>query len=106
MDIVWLGGEGPGDIPTLVHLYLVTTLEVPAEDLVGLRSVLRAGYLDGKPVTFVRIYDPRSSEEAWQVKDFISLDKYPQFILYEGYWENSSDRVYLERRTPPRPRSQ
>jgi hypothetical protein len=106
MDLTWLGGEGPKEIPPLVYLHLVTTLEVPAENLTGLRSVLKAGFWEGKPVTFIRIYDPRTSEEAWQVKDFTSLDEHLDIILYEGYWMKDSDFVYLERKTAPKSQSQ
>jgi hypothetical protein len=106
MDLIWLGGEGPKDIPTLVYVYLMTTFEVPAEKLTVLRSLLKAGFWDGKPVTFIRIYEPSASEEARQIKDFTSLDKHPDLILYEGYGEKGSDRVYLERKTAPKPRSQ
>lgn len=105
MDLFWLGGEGPKDIPSLVYVYLMTTFEVPADNLTGLRSVLKTGFWDGKPVTFIRIYDPGASEEARQVKDFTSLDKHPDLILYEGYWEKGSDHVFLECRTAPKPQS-
>ena len=103
MDLFWLGGEGPKDIPGWVYLHLVTTLEVPAENLTGLRSVQKLGFWEGKQVTFFRIYDPRTSEEAWQVKDFTSLDQHPELILYEGYLEKGSDHVYLERKAAPKP---
>jgi len=106
MDLIWLGGEGPKDIPSLVYAYLVTTLEVPPEDLTRLRSVQKMSFWDDKLVTFIRIYDPLTSEEARQVKDFSSLDQHPELVLYEGYWEKESDRVYLERKTAPKPQSQ
>jgi len=101
MDLFWLGGEGPKDIPGWIYMHLVTTLKAPSENLTGLRSVQKMGFWEGKPVTFIRIYDPRASEEAWQVKDFTSLDQHPELILYEGYWEKGSDRVYLERKAAP-----
>jgi hypothetical protein len=106
MDLLWLGGEGPKDIPSWVYMYLVTTLKVPAENLTGLRSVQKMGFWDGKLVTFIRIYDPLTSEEARQVKDFSSLDQHPELVLYEGYLEEGSDRVYLERKIAPKPQSQ
>ena len=106
MDLFWLGGQGFKDVPHWAYLYLVTTLNVPSENLVGLRSVQKVGFWDGKLVTFVRIYDPRASEQTLQVKDFTSLDLHPELILYEGYWEKVSDRVFLERRAAPKPQSQ
>jgi len=106
MDLFWLGGEGPKDIPGWISLYLLNTLELPAEKLTGLRSVQKTGFWEGKPVFFIRIYNPSASEEAWQVKDFNSLDEQPHLILYEGHWERDSYQVYLERKTAPKPQSQ
>ena len=106
MDLFWLGGEGPKDIPSWAYLYLLTPLNVPPENLTSLRSVQKVGLWEGKLVTFVRIYDPRISEEACEVKDFTSLDDHPELILYEGYWEKDSDRVYLECKVTPKPQSQ
>ncbi len=106
MDLFWLGGQRPKDVSYWAYLYLVNTLKVPPENLTSFRSVEKVGLRDGKLVTFVRIYNPRASEEALQVKDFTSLDQQPELILYEGYWEKGSDRVYLERTTAPKPQSQ
>lgn len=106
MDLLWLGGEGPKDIPSWVYVYLVTMLKVPPENLTSLRSVQKTGFWDGKPVIFIRIYDPLTSEEARQVKDFSSLDQHSELVLYEGYWEKEDDRVFLERRAAPKPQPQ
>ncbi len=106
MDLLWLGGEGPKDVPHWAYLYLVTTLKVPYENLTGLLSVQKVGLWDGKLVTFIRIYHPLASEQTLQVKDFTSLDQYPELILYEGYWEKGSDRVHLECKTAPKSQSQ
>ena len=106
MDLFWLGGQGFKDVPHWAYLYLVTTLKVPPESLTALRSVQKVGFWDGKLVTFVRIYDPRASEQTLQVKDFTSLDLHPELILYEGYWEKVTDRVFLERRAAPKPQSE
>jgi hypothetical protein len=105
MDLFWLGGEGPQDIPGWVYMHLVNTLQVPAEKLTGLRSVQKEGFWEGKAVTFIRIYNPNAAEEAWQVKDFASLDDYPALILYEGYWEKSGNNVFLECKAKPKPQA-
>ena len=106
MDWFWIGGQGPKDIPSSVYLYLLNTLKAPPENLPSLSSVQKVGLWDGRLVTFIRIYYPHAGEEAWQVKDFTSLDQHPELILYEGYWEKGSDRVYLERKTATKPQSQ
>jgi len=77
-------------------MHLVTTLKVPPENLTGLRSVQKIGFWDGKWVSFIRIYDPRTSDEALQIKDFTSLDQHPELVSYEGYWEKESDQVFLQ----------
>ena len=105
MDLFWLGGEGPKELPWSAHRYLVTRLKVPSESLKGLRSLHRVGFRDGKAVTFIRIYDPLATEGKAKVKDFSSLDLHPELILYEGYWEKASDFVFLERRAPSKPHS-
>ncbi len=106
MDLFWLGGEGPRDIPPAVYTYLIITLKVPWDNLNGLRSVQKVGFWDGKLVTFVRIYNPLTSEEASQVKDFTYLDHHQELILYEGYWEKDRNRVYMECKAAPKPQSQ
>ena len=106
MDWLWLSGEGPKDVPWSAHWYLVSTLKVPSESLKGLRSLLKVGFWDGKPVTFIRIYDPLAIEQTLQVKDFASLDLHPELIIYEGYWEKSANFVFLERREASEPQSQ
>jgi hypothetical protein len=67
------------------------------ENLTGLRAVEKVGFWDGKRVSFIRIYDPRTSDEALQIRDFTSLDQQPELVLYEGYREKESDRVFLQR---------
>lgn len=106
MDLFWLGGDGPKDIPWSAHRYLVTVLKVPSESLKALRSVQKVGFQDGKPVTFIRIYDPLAGESTVQIKDFASLDLEPELILYEGYWEKARDLVFLERRSASETQSQ
>jgi hypothetical protein len=107
MDLLWLGGEGPKDVPWSAHRYLVTTLKVPSESLKGLRSLQQVGFWDARPVTFIRIYDPLlAGERTVQVKSFASLDLHPELVLYEGYWEKASDFVFLERRAASKPQSQ
>ena len=106
MDWLWISGEGPKDVPWSAHWYLVSTLKVPSESLKGLRSLQKVGFWDGKPVTFIRIYDPFAIEKPLQVKDFTSLDLHPELILYEGYWEKATNFVFLERRAAAKPQSQ
>jgi hypothetical protein len=106
MDLLWLRGDGPKDVPTWAYVYLVNTLKVTPENLIGLLSVQKVGFWEDKLVTFIRIYKPSAIEGALQVKKFASLDEHPELILYEGYWEKTSGRVLLECRAAPKPKSQ
>jgi hypothetical protein len=96
MDLFWVGGEGPKDIPSWVYVYMLTTFKLPPEALTNLRSVQKTGFQDSKPVTFIRIYDS-TNDEALKIKDFNYLDKYEQLILFEGYWEKDY-KVFIESR--------
>jgi hypothetical protein len=96
MDLFWLGGEGFQYIPSWASAYLITTLKVPLENLADLRSVQKIGFWDGEWVSFIRIYDYRTIEELSLVEDFTSLDHHPELVLYEGYIEKGSGRVFLQ----------
>jgi hypothetical protein len=100
MDWLWLKGEGPGDIPPWAYRCLTVEMKVPPEALVGLRAVQRYGFWQGQPVTFIRIYNPLSTEGVCRVSDFTSLDEHAQFIVYEGYRGKSGQPEKLERRQP------
>lgn len=101
MDWLWLGGEGPGELPAWAGWHLTTDFKVSPEDLPRLRSVQKTGFRQGKAVTLIRIYDPYASEDVLSVEDFNSLDQHPELILYEGYQEKEGDGVFLERGAAP-----
>jgi hypothetical protein len=98
--VLWIGGEGRGDIPSWVATHLVTELKALPETLNTLRSVQRAGFWDGKPVTFIRVYDPHAVEHAPRIEDFTTLDSNPELVRYEGYWERGSYRVFINTARP------
>ena len=52
-------------------------------------------------MTLFRIFDPKASDEARQIRNFVALDRHPELILYEGYCEKDSHRVHLERQPSP-----
>ena len=101
LDLFWVGGNGSKDLPSPVHMHLVSSLHLPEEKLTGLRAVLHEGFVKGKAVTFFRIFNPTSSDEAWRTRDFTYLDEKPELILYEGYWEGTGENLFLEDRTKP-----
>jgi hypothetical protein len=84
MSWLWRGGEGPKDIPSWAHTYLVVFLGADPDRLNLLKCVEQIDYLETSPVTLIRIFDPASSSRA-ATKDFASLDQHPDLILYEGY---------------------
>ena len=102
MDWLWIGGEGPGEVPWWAGWELTNEFKLPQERLAQLRSVQKAGFRRGKPVTLIRIYDPYGNEEDVLIQDFNSLDEHPELILYEGYREE--ELVFLERGAAPEPK--
>jgi hypothetical protein len=98
MDLFWLGGDGPKDIPSSVYLHLVNTFHLSNDDLTGFRTVLSEGFEGGKAVTYFRVFNPNADDEAWHIRDFASLDEKPHLIIYEGYMENEGEYVFLEKR--------
>lgn len=98
MGWLWIGGEGPKDLPQWAYSYLVTTLKVPPEGLIDTMCVMKAGYREGKPVSFIRIYNYLAREKKAAINDFTSLDQQPELILYEGYCETDSGHIFIEAR--------
>lgn len=86
MTRLWRGGEGPKEIPQWAYPFLVLSLKADPDRLSLLKCVEQLDYLETRPVTLIRIFDPGSARSA-AIKDFASLDQHPELILYEGYRE-------------------
>ena len=95
MNWLWVGGEGPKDLPQWAYMHLVTVLKVNPDSLMDLQCVQQIDYRKDTLVNLIRIFDPKAVGETIKIKDFASLDEHTQLILYEGYMERVSGRVHL-----------
>lgn len=98
MTWLWQDIERPQDLPQWAYMYLVTKLQVDPNQLAGLRCVQRIDFESGIVRNLIRIFSPEAAEQTVRVKDFTSLDEYPDLILYEGYLEQDSEQVNILRR--------
>ncbi len=94
MNWLWWGGERPRDVPQWAYTYLVPNLKVDSDRLSQLKCVERVNFEGDTVVTLIRIFDPIVVKPAL-IKDFASLDEYPEAIKYEGYMEKKSGRVHI-----------
>ena len=97
MSWLWRGGAEPREIPQWAYTYLVTTLKVEPDHLSRLKCVEQVNFEGDIPVNLIRIFDPWALAENTGIKDFASLDRYPELILYEGYMEKESGRIRIAR---------
>ncbi len=75
--------------------YLRNTFKLTDDDIgTRLKQVTWDGVVEGKPVTLVRIFNPKDAAKKGinPVEDYHTLDNQPDLILYEGYW--SGDRKH------------
>lgn len=63
-----------------------------------MRCVEREGPLDGKVVTFMRVFKPGEAEKKGvAVTGWGTFDEHPELILFEGYIR-SDNKAFLERK--------
>jgi hypothetical protein len=84
MSWFWRGGEGPRQIPEWAYRYIVVHLKADPDRVSKLQCVEEPDYLGDRPVHLIRIFDPDAAQGA-EIRDYASLDRYPELILYEGH---------------------
>jgi hypothetical protein len=86
---------GPRPIPGLVEKRLIADYKMDP-DLVNIfKAVVRRSPKAGKAFD-CRIFDESEAEaSAVQIKDYTSLDRHPELILYEGWFDEGSKHVEL-----------
>jgi len=94
----WLKGEDPGDIPDWAYRYLVLRLRADPDILSRCRCVEQLDFLEKRPVVMIRIFDAKAPGGS-EIRDFASLDRHPERILYEGYLDKTNGEVVI---SPPR----
>jgi hypothetical protein len=87
---------GPKQIPGLVGKHLTAEYKMDPDLVPILKAVIRKNPKAEK--TFdCRIFDEsEAAANEVQIKDYTSLDEYPDLILYEGWFDEESKRVELE----------
>jgi len=87
---------GPKEVPGPVQNHLAAERKMDSEWLRFLKAVVRNSP-KGERTFDMRIFDPAEAEaKKVQVKDYTSLDEYPDLIVYEGWFDEVSKKVELE----------
>ena len=94
MKWLWRKGEGPREIPQWAFSHLVVAMKVDADRLSPLRCVEHVDFLENRPVQLIRLFDPEAARGV-EIRDFASLDRYPDLILYEGYRDMESGKIHI-----------
>jgi hypothetical protein len=94
MTGLWRGGTSPKDIPHWAYRYLVVCLKAEPERLSRLKCVEEFDYLEKRPVHLIRIFDPGEAQGV-EIRDFASLDRHPELMLYEGHRDMESEEVAI-----------
>jgi len=88
--------RGPGMIPGLVEKHLVAERMMDPDLVKLLKALVRKG-ATGETAFNIRVFDESEAiAKKVQVKDYTSLDQYPDLIIYEGQFDEGSKQVKLE----------
>ncbi len=89
---------GPREIPGAVQSYLVAEKKMDPDLVKLLKAVVRKnGNGNGNNSSHIRIFDESEGlARKVQVKDYTSLDEYPDLIIYEGWFDEGAKQVKLE----------
>ncbi len=88
----------PRDIPEDVARHLVVKLNKNPDWVWRLKAVVRQRP-EGKGSYDVRVFE--RADVA--VNNYASLDEHPELILYEGWFDKDSHRVFIEEKDKPHP---
>jgi hypothetical protein len=82
---------GPKDIVGMAGSYMVVSMKKEPDWVWKLKSVVRPV---SKKTFYCRVFDDNKTREAGvTVKDWSSLDEYPELILWEGYCDKETGEV-------------
>ena len=86
----------PKDLPERVGIHLVTQLKLDPDWVWSLKGVVRP--TAEKHKSEIRIFDPKEAViNDWVIRDFNSLDNYPEMILFEGCFNRSTGWIDIKR---------
>lgn len=94
MKWLWRGGEGPQEMPQWAYRHLVVVLKADPDRVSLLKCTEQIDFLENRPVHVIRIFDPTRAQQG-EIKDFSSLDRYPNLILYEGHMDMESGEITI-----------
>jgi len=88
----------PKDLQTQVGMHLVTQLKLDPDWVWSLKGVVRS--TSQKQNFEIRIFDPKEAVIGnVKIRDYNSLDDYPEMILFEGYFNKNTGSVDIKRTT-------
>ena len=88
--------SGPKEIPVAVQQYLMTEKQMPADLTKLLKALLRKSSTE-EATYQIRIFDESEAiARQIQVKDYSSLDEFPDLVLYEGWFHEGGKQISLE----------
>jgi hypothetical protein len=88
--------SGPREIPGPVQNYLVDERKMDPDLVKLLKAVIHKSEAREEPLN-IRIFDNSEAlAKKVQVKDYTSLDEYPDLMIYEGWVNERSKQVKLE----------
>lgn len=86
----------PTGIPELAGRFLVVNEKKDPDWVWKLKGVVRPA--DKKKAFYCRVYDDAQAAQAGvEVKDWASLDKHPELVLWEGYFEKDTNIARREK---------
>jgi hypothetical protein len=93
----------PKSIPEPVGRYLVVQMGKDPDWVWNLRAAIRTR--QEKPNTYYfRVFDPsKAAASRISVRDYNQLEKYPQLILFAGWYDKKLFDVHMEEEKKPTP---
>ena len=87
---------GPREMPDIVGGHLVTDFNNNPDWVWKLKAVLRRRP-ESRHAFDVRIFDEvETATRKVKIRDYTTLDEYPELILYEGWFDTELRQVKLE----------
>ena len=86
----------PKDLPTQVGMHLVTQLKMDPDWVWSLKGVVQPTI--EKQILDIRIFDPKEAVISdLKIRDYNSLNDFPEMILFEGSFNKSTGWVDIRR---------
>jgi hypothetical protein len=93
------GQSRPKDLPEAVGRYLVVDLKMDPDWVWTLKAAMCRREEDKNTKDF-RIFNPASADAAGaKIRNFNSLDAYPDLVLYEGWYNKKTNQLKLTDKT-------